>query len=67
MQKEIIKYISKYVEMTKELEEALNESTFARYFPKGIILLKEEQIANECFFVFKGCIRSYYMEEMVKK
>lgn len=62
MQNEIIKYISKYVEVTKELEDALYESTFAHFFPKGTILLKEGQVANECFFIFKGCIRSYYIE-----
>jgi CRP-like cAMP-binding protein len=63
MQNEIIKYISQYVEVTKELEEALNDSTFARFFPKGTILLSEGEIGNECYFIFKGCIRSYYLED----
>lgn len=64
MNNEIIKYISKYVEITKELEKALTESTFAKHFPKGTILLKEGEISNECFFIFNGCIRSYYVDDI---
>ncbi len=59
MENEIVACISKYVEMTDELEEALLQSTFARAFPKGTVLLKEGQSSNECFFIFRGCIRSY--------
>ncbi len=63
MKHEINKYISKYVEITSELEQALAESTFARHFPKGTILLKEGDVSNECFFIFKGCIRSFYVDD----
>lgn len=63
MKNEILKYISEYVEITEELEEALTESTFVSHFPKGTILLKEGDISNECYFIFKGCIRSYYYHE----
>ncbi len=63
MKNEIVKYISKYTEVTKELEEALTESMFIKHFPKGTILLKEGEISNECFFIFSGCIRGYYIED----
>ena len=67
MKSEIIKHISKYVEVTEELEEALIASTFVNFFPQGTTLLKEGQIANECFFIFKGCVRSYYLEDIEEK
>jgi len=63
MENEIIKYLSKYMPISKEWEEAIIEYNLLRSYKKGTILLKEGQIANECFFVLKGCIRSYYIRE----
>lgn len=63
MENEIIKYLSKHIPITKELEEAVINSGFIRCFKKGEILLKEGEISNECYFVIKGCIRSYYIKD----
>lgn len=41
MESKLIKYLSKYVKITKELEIAINESSFIKIFPKGSLLLKE--------------------------
>lgn len=59
MEQELIKCLSKYVEITDELETALNESAFIKRFGKGTVLLKEGEPSNECYFILKGCIRSY--------
>jgi len=61
MENEIVKYLSKYMTISKELEEAIIESAFIRSYKKGTILLEEGKISNECYFVIKGCIRSYYI------
>lgn len=63
MENELIKCISKYVEITEELEKALIESAFIKSFKKGTILLKEGDISNECYFILQGCIRSYYLKD----
>jgi CRP-like cAMP-binding protein len=60
MENEIVKYLSKYISVTKELEEAIIESRFIRNFRKGTILLEKGNLSNECYFVIKGCIRSFY-------
>jgi CRP-like cAMP-binding protein len=67
MEQEIINYLSKYITISKELEEALNETTFIRKFKKGTILLEEGAYTNECYFVIKGCIRSYYIKDGEEK
>ena len=67
MKDEIIKYLSKYIDVTPELEEALMESTFIKSFKKGTILLKEGAISNECYFILKGCIRNYYLKDGEEK
>ena len=63
MEEEIYKYLSKYIPITKELEEELSKIEFIKRFGNGTILLEEGKISNECFFIIKGCIRSYYLKD----
>jgi CRP-like cAMP-binding protein len=67
MEKEILKYLSKYVPITDEIVSAIKESAFIKSFKKGTILLEEGNISNECFFILKGCIRSYYKRDGEEK
>lgn len=34
-----------------------------RSFKKGTVLLREGQVAKECFFVLKGLVREYYLKD----
>ena len=67
MKSEILKYLSKYTVITKELENAISESTFIKTFKKGSVLLKEGGISNECYFIIKGCVRSYFLKDGEEK
>jgi CRP-like cAMP-binding protein len=67
MENEIVKYLSKYITITKDLEEAVIKSGFIKRFSKGTLLLKEGKLSNECYFVIKGCIRSYYIKDGEEK
>lgn len=67
MENEIIKYLSKYIPISKDLEEAINKSGFIKCYKKGTVLLKEGNISNECYFIIKGCIRSYYIKDGEEK
>jgi|SRR6056297_1362988 len=60
----LAQYISKYVEITKELETILSELDLLKEFTKGTVLLKEGELCNECYFIIKGMIRSYYINEV---
>ena len=63
MEKEILKYLSKYAIITKDIENAISESLFIKSFEKGSVLLKAGDISYECYFVLKGCIRSYFLKD----
>lgn len=63
MENRLVRYLSKYTDISEELEEALSENLLIKEFPKGTILLKEGEICNECFFVLQGLIRSYYLKD----
>jgi CRP-like cAMP-binding protein len=63
MQRELIQHLAKYVDVTSDLEEALEACAFIRHFPKNTLLLQEGQVSDECFFILQGCIRSYFYED----
>ncbi len=67
MENEIIKYLSKYIPINKELEEAIIKSGFIKSFGKGTLLLEEGKISNECYFIINGCIRSFYIKDGEEK
>tara|TARA_B100001063_G_C16778894_1_gene568750 strand:- start:3152 stop:3733 length:582 start_codon:yes stop_codon:yes gene_type:complete len=64
---QILKYLSKYTAITKELEHAVNESAYFKTYKKGTILLKEGDFSNECYFILEGCIRSYFLKNGEEK
>lgn len=63
MDNRIIQHLSKYIELTEELESVLSENLIIREIPKGTVLLKKGDICNECFFILKGLVRSYLITE----
>ncbi len=67
MGNEILKYLSKYIPITKELEEEISRIEFIRFYDNGVILVEEGKIANECYFIIKGCIRIFYIKDGEEK
>lgn len=67
LKNEILEYLSKYVVVTEEIEKAISENTLFKNFKKGSVLLKEGGFAHECYFVLKGCIRSYFLKNGEEK
>jgi len=67
MKNEIYKYLSKYIPITKELEDELSKIEFIKHFRKGTILLEVGKFSNECYFIIKGFIRSFYIKNGEEK
>ena len=63
MENEILKYLSKYIPITKELEEEISKIEFIKCYAKGTILLEQGKLSNECYFIINGCIRSFYIKD----
>ena len=57
----LLDFISKYVSLTEEEQNAIFSLDLFRSVKKGTILLKEGQKTKDSFFVLKGCIRTYYI------
>lgn len=67
MEKEIIKFMSRYLDLTDEEKNIILELDLATSYKKGTILLKEGEYSDKGYFVMKGIVRYYYMEEDVEK
>lgn len=67
MQNLLFDFISKYISLNEEEQNAILSLDLFRSVKKGTILLNEGQKSNDSYFVLKGCIRSYYMIEGEEK
>lgn len=59
----LVKYFSQYMELSEEKAEIIKNEDIIREYKKNDVLLKEGQIAHECFLVLKGCVKRYYLED----
>lgn len=63
----LIEFLSTYGKLSESGIEALIKHNIIKHFNKNDILLKEGQYAKECYFVLKGCLRSYYLHNEDEK
>jgi CRP-like cAMP-binding protein len=54
-------FLSNFKILTKAEMDIIYENTTVKAFKKGTILLKEGQVATNCYAVLKGCVREYYL------
>lgn len=61
MTNNLIDFLSSYGNLSQDSLSTILENNIIREFRKNKILLSEGQISKECYFVLKGCLRSYYI------
>jgi len=57
---ELIKYLSKYINLTEAETSAILKDLDIRIYKKGHLLIKEGEVPELCYFIFKGCVRQYF-------
>lgn len=67
MQDVLFDFISKYIKLTEEEQQAIVALNLFRTVKKGTTLLQEGQKSKESYFVLKGCIRTYYIVDGEEK
>lgn len=66
----IIDFLSKHITISKKLEQLIIEYSQIKSLKKETIIVREGQMAKECFFILKGCMKKYYLldgEEKITK
>ena len=61
MSNPIIEFLSRYIDLTDEEVHLLSKENNVKKYPKDHLLLEKDEIAKNCYFVLKGCVRSYYL------
>jgi len=59
----LVDYFSQYISISEEKLKIIENEDIIREYKKNDILLKEGQVAKECFLVLKGCVKRYYLDE----
>ncbi len=67
MEEKIFEFLSDFVELTEEEKDIIAEHSMFKFYPAGHLLLREGQDAKHCYFVIKGLLRSYYIQEGEEK
>lgn len=60
-------FISSFKILTDEEIGIIVDNANIKSFKKGTILLREGQVAKECYFVLKGLVREYYIVDGEEK
>lgn len=63
----LVDYFSQYITLSEEEVQLIQQEDIIREYKKGDILLREGEIAQECFLVLKGCVKRYYLEDGEEK
>ncbi len=59
----IIDFLNQYLTLTKEEQELVKTHSLVKEYSKGTVLLRQGEVANECYMVLKGCIRAYHVKD----
>jgi len=63
----LVDYFSQYISLSKEEVAIIKSHDIIKEYKKNDILLKQGQVAKECFLVLKGCVKRYYLEDGEEK
>lgn len=59
----LVDYLSQYITLSEEEIQIIKNEDIIQQYKKQEILLKEGEVAKECYLVLKGCVKRYYLEE----
>lgn len=63
----LYKYMSKFTSLNEEDQQDIIEDILIEEFKKGTVLLRQGDVPTKCFFVLKGCVRQYSIDESGKE
>lgn len=63
----LYKYMSKFTSLTEEQQQTIANEIKIEEFKKGTILLRQGDVPTKCYFVLKGCVRQYSIDEKGKE
>ena len=64
---QILEYMCSLSTLSAEESEVLVDNMSIQTFEKGTLLLREGDLALDCYYTLKGCVRKYYLQDGEEK
>lgn len=61
MHDKLFVFLEKYLTLTKDEKQVIVSLDIFHSIKKGTVLLEEDQVSTNSFFVLNGCLRTYYI------
>lgn len=59
----LYKYMSRWTSLNEEDQQAILDEISIEEFKKGTVLFKQGDVPTKCYFILKGCVRQYSIDE----
>jgi CRP-like cAMP-binding protein len=59
----LFKYMTRLTTLSEEEQQAVINEIQIKEYKKGTILLRQGDVPTKCYFVLKGCVRQYSIDE----
>ncbi|WP_442602412.1 Crp/Fnr family transcriptional regulator [Paenibacillus sp. KN14-4R] len=63
----LFKYLTRFTSLNEEEQQALIDDIRIEEYKKGTMLLRQGDVPDTCYFVLKGCVRQYSIDETGKE
>lgn len=63
----LFKYMSRFTSLSETEQQAIAEDLRIKEYKKGTVLLGQGDVPTKCYFVLKGCVRQYSVDESGKE
>ncbi|OZI10966.1 cyclic nucleotide-binding protein [Bacillaceae bacterium SAS-127] len=67
MKKILMKYMTQFTKLSEEEQQAIVKELCMEEYKKGTVLLRQGDVPTKCYFVLKGCVRQYSVDEAGKE
>ncbi|WP_374016710.1 Crp/Fnr family transcriptional regulator [Paenibacillus thiaminolyticus] len=67
MKEILFKYMTRFTSLNEEEQRAIVEDIVVEEYKKGTVLLRQGDVPTTCYFVLKGCVRQYSINEAGKE
>jgi len=64
MKEILLKYLNRFTTLNEEEKNAILKDILVQEFKKGTVLLRQGDVPTKCYFILKGCVRQYSIDEM---
>ncbi|OSZ81994.1 cyclic nucleotide-binding protein [Chitinophagaceae bacterium IBVUCB1] len=66
VRKKLLTFLSTFDAFTNQEIEEIADKLNAKKYLKGTMLIREGEVCKECYFVLKGCLRQYHIDDGIE-